>query len=202
MIVRRDETGHERALVPVSSIRLLGRHLLIDVIAAATVADALGVPPDAIRGAVEAFHGLEHALEPVAVVEGVRFVNDSKATNVEAARQAIAAFDTGVVAILGGRFKGGDLSTIASALARRARGAVLIGESTAQFRAALEGVVRIVEAATLGDAVREAWQLARPDGTVLLAPACASFDMFRDYAERGRVFKEEVAALARTVSRE
>ena len=99
-------------LVPLSSIRLIGRHLVADVMAAATVARLAGVPTDAMVRAVESFTGLEHALEPVAVVDGVSFVNDSKATNVEAAQRAIESFETGLVVIMGGRFKSGDFSLL------------------------------------------------------------------------------------------
>jgi UDP-N-acetylmuramoylalanine--D-glutamate ligase len=193
-IVRRSGNT-ERKLVPVSSVHLLGRHLLADVIAAAGVASACGVDSEAMTRAVEGFHGLEHALELVATIGGVRFVNDSKATNIEAARQALEAFDAGVVPIVGGRFKGGDIMSLIPPLVTRARAVVAIGESKAMFRDALHHAIEVVEAATLEDAVRRAWDIARPDGTVLLAPACASFDMFRDYAERGRAFKAEVARL-------
>jgi len=185
-----------KTLVPVSSVRLLGAHLLGDVVAAAGVADLLGVAPTAITEAVEGFTGLEHALEPVATIDGVRFVNDSKATNIEAARRAIEAFDHGVVPILGGRFKGGDVTALVEPVRAHGRAVVTIGEAGPRFRDVLVSVIPVVEADSLADAVRKAWQLARPDGVVVLAPGCSSFDMFRDYAERGRVFKEEVARLA------
>ena len=193
-IVRRAD-GAERRLVPLASVRVPGRHLLVDVAAAAGVADACGIDAAAICRAVETFDGLEHALERVATVGGVLFVNDSKATNLDAARLAIEAFESGVVPILGGHFKGGDISTLAPVLQARGTGVVAIGESRGLFREALSAVVEVVEAETLEDAVRRAWEMARPEGVVLLAPACASFDMFRDYAERGRVFKQEVLRL-------
>jgi UDP-N-acetylmuramoylalanine--D-glutamate ligase len=193
----RHEAGEMRRLVPLSSIRLIGAHLVTDVIAAATAADACGVPADAMTHAVEQFHGLEHALEPVATIDGVRFVNDSKATNLDAARRAIESFDGGVVAIMGGLFKGGDTSVLLPALSARARAVIAIGEARERFRSACERAVDVLDAATLHDAVRLAWERARPDGVVLLAPGCASFDMFRDYADRGRQFKGEVAQLAR-----
>jgi UDP-N-acetylmuramoylalanine--D-glutamate ligase len=196
-IVGRDPGRPETRLVPLAAVRVPGRHLLADVLAAAAVAEALGVTPEAIARAVEGFRGLEHALEVVAEVGGVRFVNDSKATNVEAARRALEAFPTGVVAIMGGRYKGGDLAELREPLARRGAGVVLIGEARPLFRAALAGAVPIEEAETMADAVRRARALAPPGGVVLLAPACASFDMFRDYADRGRAFKAEVARLAR-----
>ncbi len=183
-------------LVPLSSIRLLGRHLFSDVMAAATVATIAGVPTDAMVQAVESFTGLEHALEPAGTVNGVRFVNDSKATNVEAAQRAIESFDSGLVVIMGGRFKSGDFSRLRDPLVAREARVVVIGEAAALIRGALEGAVPVETAGTLEAAVHRALELAPAGGTVLLAPACASFDMFRDYAERGDVFKREVRRLA------
>ena len=188
--------GREAALVPLSSIRLIGRHLITDVMAAAAVARIAGVPPEAMVRAVEAFTGLEHALEPVATLNGVRFVNDSKATNVDAAKRAIESFDTGLVVILGGRFKGGDLRLLIQPLRSRNAAVVAIGEAQPLIRKAFEGTVPVHAAADLASAVRHAFTLAPVGGAVLLAPACSSFDMFRDYAERGQVFKREVGRLA------
>ena len=193
-IVRRSASGSV-PLVPVRSIRLLGRHLVVDVMAAAAVAFLAGVTPEAMTVAVEGFTGLEHALEPVTRIGDVQFVNDSKATNVEAARRAIESFGDGLVAILGGRFKGGDFADLADALAERQATVVAIGEARDLIAGALGSRVRVQEAADMRSAVRQAFALAAPGGTVLLAPACASFDMFRDYAERGRVFKQEALKL-------
>jgi UDP-N-acetylmuramoylalanine--D-glutamate ligase len=136
-------------------------------------------------------------MELVGEVAGVRFVNDSKATNVEAAIRSIVSFDRNLVPIIGGRFKGGDLGLLRAPLEQRAKAVVAIGEARPLVRAALEGAIEVHEAATLRAAVRTAYERARPQGVVLLAPACASFDMFRDYADRGRQFKDEVARLAR-----
>jgi UDP-N-acetylmuramoylalanine--D-glutamate ligase len=183
-------------LVPLASIRLIGRHLVADVMAAATVARIAGVPADAMVRAVESFTGLEHALEPVAVINGVRFINDSKATNIEAAKQAIEAFGPGLILIMGGRFKSGDFHDLREPLRSRQAIVVAIGEATPLIHEALDGVVPVHEAETLPSAVRRAFELAPRDGAVVLAPACASFDMFRDYAERGLVFKKEVMTLA------
>jgi UDP-N-acetylmuramoylalanine--D-glutamate ligase len=151
--------------------------------------------------ACETFTGLEHALEPVTVLHGVQFVNDSKATNVEAAERAIESFGPGLVAIMGGRFKGGDLGRLRAPLAARRARVVAIGESRARFREALADAIEVSEAASMDEAVRLAFTLAPPGGAVLLAPACASFDMFADYAERGRRFKEAVNRLAHEVQR-
>ena len=195
-IVDRTRDRAER-LVPVGAIHLLGPHLVNDVMAAATVGAIAGAAPEAMTAAVDAFHGLEHAMELVADVGGVRFVNDSKATNVESALRSIESFDRGLVPIMGGRFKGGDLALLRGPLAARARAVVAIGEARGLIRDALAGPLPVHEADSFGEAVDRAYALAKPAGVVLLAPACASFDMFRDYAERGRKFKEEVARIAR-----
>ena len=199
LVVRRSPDG-DRPLLPLSAVRVPGRHLLSDVLAASAAACAAGVSSGAIERAVRAFGGSEHTLEAAGEVGGVRFVNDSKATNVLAARAAIECFERDVVVILGGRFKGGDLSRLAAPLAARARAVVAIGEAREHIRAVLGTTVDVTEAVTLRAAVRAAFALAHGAGTVLLAPACASLDMFSDYAERGRVFKEEVARLAQDVA--
>jgi UDP-N-acetylmuramoylalanine--D-glutamate ligase len=144
--------------------------------------------------ALGGFTGLEHVMEPVAVVGGVRYVNDSKATNIDAALRSIESYDR-VVVILGGRYKGGAFEDLRPALAARAKGVVAIGEARPLIERALPRVVPVVGADSMRDAVARAAILAAPDGVVLLAPACSSFDMFADYAHRGRVFKEEVARL-------
>ena len=193
-IVKRTGTAQER-LMPVSAVELTGRHMLHNVIAAAAVASIAGVRPRAMRAALEGFHGLEHVMEPVATVHGVRFVNDSKATNVEAARRSIESFDGPVVAIVGGQFKGGDLRELREPLQARGGSVVAIGEAGPRVHAALAGAVAVRDARSMPQAVRQAYELANGTGVVVLAPACASFDWFRDYAERGRVFKDAVRAL-------
>jgi len=182
-------------LVPLDAIHLLGPHLVSDVMAAATVGAIAGAAPASVTAAVESFQGLEHAMELVAEIDGVRFVNDSKATNVEAALRSIESFETGLVPIVGGRFKGGDLRVLREPLKARARAVVAIGEATPLLREALAGAIEVHAAGSLEEAVKHAFALARPAGVVLLAPACSSFDMFRDYADRGRKFKENVRKL-------
>jgi UDP-N-acetylmuramoylalanine--D-glutamate ligase len=192
--VKRTTAGSEQ-LFPVSAVELTGRHMLHNVMAAAAVADVAGVDPPAMAQALKGFHGLEHVMEPVATVRGVRFVNDSKATNVEAARRSIESFDGPVVAIVGGQFKGGDLRDLRDPLVLRGGSVVAIGEAAPLVHTALDDVVPVHDARSMADAVRQGYALARGRGLVVLAPACASFDWFRDYAERGRVFKEAVRAL-------
>ncbi len=193
-IVRRTSAGDE-PLVPLASVKLIGRHLVADVLAAAAVASLVGVDAAAMTKAVEGFTGLEHALEPVGEVGGVRFVNDSKATNIEAARRAIESFDSGLVVVMGGRFKGGDFRELLTPLQSHRARVVTIGEARPLIRDALGSAVPILEADDMSAAVRTAFASASPGETVVLAPACSSFDMFRDYAERGRVFKQEVRRL-------
>jgi UDP-N-acetylmuramoylalanine--D-glutamate ligase len=181
-------------LVPLSSIHLTGRHMLSNVTAASAIGHVAGVAGESMSRALEGFTGLEHVMEPVAALGGVRFVNDSKATNVDAAARSIESFDR-VVVIVGGRYKGGRFEDLAEPLAARGKGVVAIGEATPLVRRALSGLLPFAEAESMADAVRKALDMARPDGVVLLAPACSSFDMFSDYADRGRTFKEEVRKL-------
>ena len=195
-IVERRRGASDR-LVPLDAIHLLGPHLVNDVMAAATVGAIAGATPAAMTAAVDGFRGLEHAMELVADAAGVRFVNDSKATNVEAALRSIESFDRDLVPIIGGRFKGGDLRLLREPIRARAKAVMAIGEARPLVRDALGDVVPVHEADTFGAAIDRAFELAKPSGVVLLAPACASFDMFRDYAERGRSFKEEAVRIAR-----
>ena len=194
-IVKRTAGGAER-LVPIAAVELTGRHMLNNVLAATAAASIAGATPQAMTDALRGFHGLEHVMEPAGEICGVRFVNDSKATNVEAARRSIESF-SGVVVIIGGRFKGGDLRQLREPLSAGGRAVVAIGEAAPLVRDALSGIVPVVEAASMRDAVECGYEAAAPDGVVLLAPACASFDWFRDQAERGNAFKEEVARLKR-----
>ena len=193
-IVRRTGTDVER-LVPLGAVELTGRHMLNNVLAATAIAWAAGVRSQHVAAALRGFRGLEHVMEPVGDVGGVHFVNDSKATNVEAAGRSIESFDRRVVAIVGGRYKGGDFSELAEPLIAHGGQVVAIGEAAPLVRDALSGLVPVSDAVSMREAVERAFEAASPDGVVLLAPACSSFDWFRDYAERGRAFKEEVMRL-------
>jgi UDP-N-acetylmuramoylalanine--D-glutamate ligase len=144
---------------------------------------------------VRAFAGVEHVLERVAEIDGVVFFNDSKATNVDAAEKSLEAFQGPVLLILGGRYKGGDFADLTPALRGRGKAVLAIGEAQERIAAALAGVLPVVPCASLREAVVRAYEVAEPGDTVLLAPACSSFDMFEDYAARGRAFKDEVRRL-------
>jgi len=196
VIVQRHE-ANATPLVPVEAVRVPGRHILSDVVAAAAISRTAGAVPDAMHAAVSAFTGLEHAMEVVDTIEGVRFVNDSKATNIESARRSIESVPANLVVVMGGKYKGGDFSSLAEPLTDRGLAVVAIGEAAPLIDSALAAVIRVERAGSMADAVRTAFGLTPQGGTVVLAPACSSFDMFRDYAERGRAFKEEVRRLAR-----
>lgn len=197
-VIRRTGT-HVEPVIPTAAVELTGRHMLNNVLAAVATAAIARVTPAEMIDALRGFHGLPHVMEPVGEVSGVRFVNDSKATNVEAARRSIESFERGVVAIVGGRYKGGDFGELRHPLETRGRAVIAIGEAAARVREALRGTVPVIDAQSMREAVERSYDAAAPDGVVLLAPACSSFDWFRDYAERGRVFKEEVARLRESV---
>lgn len=194
--------GDERRILPVSEIMLPGGHNRENVLAAAAAARICGIAPSRIRASVRSFRGLEHRLEPVAVVRGVSFVNDSKATTVDAAQKALASFTRPVVLILGGKDKDADFRPLRRAVRRGVKSIVLIGAAKDKIRTALAGTAPMVETRTYPEAVRTAAAAAAPGDVVLLAPACTSWDMFQDFEERGRVFKREVRRLAGRTGKE
>ena len=179
----------------IAGIPLRGRHNVENTLAAAGAAHLAGAPLEAIAAAVRTFPGVEHRIEFVQRVGGVDFYNDSKATNVDATLKSIAAFAGGVWIILGGKHKGSPYTALREPLAGKARAALLIGAAAPLIAADLAGAVRLIQAGTLEAAVRAAFEEAQPGDTVLLAPACASFDQFENYEQRGRVFKSLVGSL-------
>jgi UDP-N-acetylmuramoylalanine--D-glutamate ligase len=187
--------GRDVPVCPVEEIALRGTHNLENVLAATVAAAWAGVPPGRLRAAIKAFRAVAHRIEWIREVSGVAFYNDSKGTNVDATLKALAAFREPVVLIAGGRDKAQDFGPLARAAAGRVKAAVLIGEGRATLGPALRAVTAVYEAESMGDAVRRAAALAGPGEVVLLSPACASFDMFRDYEHRGEVFRAEVMSL-------
>ena len=179
-------------------VPLKGRHNIENVAAAITAARLAGIPSSSIAESIRNFKAVEHRLEPVAEIEEVHFFNDSKATNVDATIKALEAFESGVILILGGRDKGGDFKVLACLLQQRAKSVILLGEASDKIRAQLAGTVPMTQAHSMDDAVKLAFQQAAPGDTVLLAPACASFDMFQNYEHRGREFKAAVGRLQGT----
>jgi UDP-N-acetylmuramoylalanine--D-glutamate ligase len=178
-----------------AEVPLRGLHNLENTMAAAVIASLAGATHAQIRAAVMTFSGVEHRLEFVRERGGVAWYNDSKATNVDATLKAIAAFDGGLWVILGGKDKNSDYSALAGPLRAKARGALLIGAAAEKIAAQLRGAIPLIHCGTIAAAVAEAAARAHPGDTVLLAPACASFDQFQNFEHRGREFKRLVSEL-------
>ena len=187
--------GMEKTLISRREIGIRGAHNLENVMATLAIGLACGAAPDSMRETIRNFNGVEHRLEFVTEINGVKFYNDSKATNVDSTIKALEAFDQGVIVILGGKDKGGDYAPLVPLIQARCEHVILIGAAADKIGSALENTKPLHRAATMPDAVILAARLAHPGNTVLLAPACASFDMFDNYEHRGRVFKEAVNAI-------
>ena len=182
-------------LMDAREIPIRGRHNIEDTMAAAAAARLAGASLKSIAAAVRTFKAVEHRLEFVRSLDGVDFYNDSKATSVDAALKALEAFPGGLWVILGGKDKGLDYTSLRAPLAAKARAGLLIGAAAGKIAEQLDGAVPLERAETLDNAVRFAYAHAQPGDTVLLAPACASFDQFKSYEHRGQVFKDLVHRL-------
>lgn len=189
----------DESLMPTNDLALRGRHNLYNSLAAAIVARAVEVRSDVVRESLTSFEGVPHRLETVRTVGGIRFVNDSKATNVNAVWYALESFtasDGGVVLIAGGRDKGNDYEPLQRLVAEKVKGIVAIGEGAEAIERELgPHTARVAHAGSMEEAIQFARLMADEGDTVLLSPACASFDMFDDYEDRGDTFKRLVHAL-------
>ena len=194
IVFRRD--GTETVVLRRRDIGLRGDHNVENVLAAAAAATLAGVEPAPIAEGVRSFAGVEHRIEFVAAISGVEYFNDSKATNVDATLKALDAFPNNLLVILGGKDKGSDYTILRKSLRQHARMVLLIGAAADKIESQLGGVVPVERAGTMSRAVKLAEERARPGDTVLLSPACASFDQFESYEHRGRVFKQLVRGLA------
>ena len=190
----------ERVLMQTREVALRGEFNLENVLAAAGAACALGADFEALRWAVREFRAVEHRLEQVGEIRGVQFYNDSKATSVDAVVKALSAFDRGVHLILGGKDKGAPYAPLRPLLRQRVRKAYLIGAAAERIARELKGWTELVHCGDLETAIRQAFEQAVPGDTILLSPACASFDQFQDYEHRGRVFKQVVERLSQEVA--
>jgi UDP-N-acetylmuramoylalanine--D-glutamate ligase len=197
ILTYRDKEREIR-LFPTSVIRLKGAHNLENVLAACTMALLAGANPESLEESVQKFRGVEHRIEYVAEIGGVQYFNDSKATNVDAAIKSLEAFPGNILLIAGGKDKAGDFTVLRALVRERVKHLVLMGEAAGKIRKALSSTVAISEAISMQEAVSMCSHLAQPGDVVLLAPACASFDMFQDYEHRGRVFKKAVRDLLPT----
>ncbi|HEY4905486.1 MAG TPA: UDP-N-acetylmuramoyl-L-alanine--D-glutamate ligase [Candidatus Sulfotelmatobacter sp.] len=197
-ILFRDASKRSEVML-VSEIPLKGAHNLENVLAAVCAGALMGCAPEKIRQAVRDFKAVEHRLEFVATVRGVDYYNDSKATNVDATIKALESFSAGVHLILGGKDKGSDYSLLNDLLRQRVKCVYTIGAAAAKIESQIvsskDGGPEVVPAETLENAIRKANAAAQPGDVVLLAPACASFDQFKNYEHRGQMFKEIVRSL-------
>jgi UDP-N-acetylmuramoylalanine--D-glutamate ligase len=192
-IVFRDSNG-QREILQVSDIPLKGAHNLENVLAAVCTGVLMGCAPEKVRQAVHDFKAVEHRLEFVATVAGVDYYNDSKATNVDATIKALESFPANIHLILGGKDKGSDYTVLNDLIRQRVKRVYTIGAAAAKIESQVKGA-EVVHAETLENAIRKAHAIAQAGDVVLLAPACASFDQFKNYEHRGKAFKDIVAAL-------
>jgi UDP-N-acetylmuramoylalanine--D-glutamate ligase len=193
-IVFRDASG-QTEILQVSEIPLKGAHNLENVLAAVCAGVLMGCAPQKIRQAVQEFKAVEHRLEFVATIGGVDYYNDSKATNVDATIKALESFPANIHLILGGKDKGSDYTVLNDLIRQRVKRIYTIGAAAAKIESQVKGA-EIVHVETLENAIRKAHSSAQPGDVVLLAPACASFDQFKSYEHRGKVFKEVVKGLS------
>ncbi|MEI8176701.1 MAG: UDP-N-acetylmuramoyl-L-alanine--D-glutamate ligase, partial [Candidatus Omnitrophota bacterium] len=189
-----------KRFISADELALPGDHNIDNAMAALLVGQIFGLKPETIRRALKHFKGLEHRFEAVDEIRGVRFINDSKATTVDAALKAINSVTTPVILIAGGRDKGSDFTPLRAQLSQKLRAVILIGEAKEKIRTQLMGALELHDASSLDHAVALGLEIARKGETVLLSPMCASFDMFRNFEERGEYFKKAVHSLKKTVA--
>ena len=183
-------------LMTIHDLALRGRHNIFNSMAAAIAGKVLTIRNEVIRESLSDFQGVEHRLEPVITVCGINFINDSKGTNVNSTWYALECMETDVVWIAGGIDKGNDYSELFPVVKQKVRAIVCLGKDNRKIIEAFSDIVpTIVEASSMVEAVRSSYYLARKGQTVLLSPACASFDLFNNYEDRGRQFKQEVRNL-------
>lgn len=194
VMIAREGTGTE--VVKAEEISIPGAHNLLNAMAAALAAHVTEIPVASMRATLRNFPGVEHRLEFVRELDGIEYVNDSKATNVDSVWYALQSFRKPLVLLLGGRDKGNDYSRLRDLVREHVRALVAIGESAEKVRLAFQGIVPVTVCGSMEEAVRTARRLAERGDVVLLSPACASFDWFENFEHRGRVFKDLVAQLS------
>ena len=188
-------SGSRTPIIPVQDISIRGTHNLYNAMAATLTAQALGIGPASLRATLRNFKGVEHRLEFVQEVNGITYINDSKATNVDSVWYALQSYAAPLIVLIGGRDKGNDYSRLADLARKHVKAVVAIGESAEKVEAAFRDIVPVAKAGTMAEAVSRATALAARGDIVLLSPACASFDWFQNYEHRGRVFKDLVRQL-------
>lgn len=193
--------GDQTLIIPQEETTLKGPHNLINTMCAVSAALLAGVSPVAIKAALKTFVNAPHRLEPVGVIDGVEFVNDSKATNVDSVVYALGSFNQPLVWVAGGIDKGNDYNLIKEAVRAKVHTLICLGKDNTKLIEFFSGVVeRIRETQSINELIELALEVAKPGDVVLLSPACASFDLFKNYEDRGRQFREAVQDVMRTRS--
>ncbi|MDI6807378.1 MAG: UDP-N-acetylmuramoyl-L-alanine--D-glutamate ligase [Candidatus Eisenbacteria bacterium] len=193
--------GETKTVIPVDKIAIRGPHNLSNAMAAVCAAAAMGVSLDSIESALAGFEGLPHRLQNVGSLEGVSFVNDSKATNIDAMKQALLSFKTPLVLIAGGRDKDGNFAEVSGLVEKNVRHVVLMGEASQKIRSSWPGV-RSTQANSMNEAVEVAFELAQKGDVVILSPGCASYDMFKNFEDRGAKFAQAFLSLKEKIMAE
>jgi UDP-N-acetylmuramoylalanine--D-glutamate ligase len=182
----------DQRFLNVSDFNLIGRHNLENAAAAALAALAAGASPEAVQEALNRYQGTAHRLEHIDTLHGVDFINDSKATNVDAVIRAVESFSKPVVLIMGGLDKGSNFQALREVLPRHAKKLIVMGKAAARIQSALGDAIPTTSADSMADAVKKAYRVVSPDNVILLSPGCASFDMYDNYVQRGEDFKKTV----------
>jgi UDP-N-acetylmuramoylalanine--D-glutamate ligase len=193
LIINKD--GQKTAIVKTAEIGIKGPHNMANACAAAAACCAAGIEYDFIAAGLKSFKGVEHRLEDAGSIGGVRFINDSKATNVDAVYWALQSVPPPIVLIAGGRDKAGKFETLNELISKNVKDVVLIGEAANIIAPVFESITNLHRCDSMAEAVETAYKLAQPEGSVLLSPGCASFDMFDNFEHRGREFKKAVNEL-------
>ncbi len=191
----------EEEIVSYKEITFAGSHNLENILSSVAIASLYGIEVEVIRETLIEFKGLPHRVEWVGEVEGIEFINDSKATNEDAVRSSLELRSKKTILIMGGKDKGADFSYLKEVVGEKVRKLILLGEAKRNIRNQLNGICPIEEVEDMREAVRQAFNDARRGYSILLSPGCASFDQFKDYKERGEVFKREVKRLQKSVNR-
>ena len=190
-----NRSGNIQAVLPAAEIGIKGPHNLANACAASAIAMAAGIDIKVIAAGLKSFPGVEHRLERVGLIGGVSFINDSKATNVDAVFWALQSVSPPIVLIAGGKDKAGDFRVLSDLVRKNVKAIILIGQAADKIAGTFDGLTKLVRSKDMSAAVKLGYELAKPEGTVLLSPGCASFDMFDNFEHRGHVFKEAVKGL-------
>ena len=194
--------GADEVQLPFKNLSVRGTHLYLDMLAAGLIAHLAGIPSTVITQTIQSFSGLPHRMENAGIINNIRFINDSKATNVDAVFWALKSLPGKVIWLAGGLWKGGNLEVLGSEIRKKVKVLIAFGDSAARFTNTFNTLTKTIRVITLREAVSFAYQHASPGDIILLSPACASFDQFENYKKRGETFKKIVSSLSQANEKE